>query len=89
MKNRLPNKYGKYPCQCCEYFTIRNPKEYGYELCEVCFWEDDGYGDSTPDAPSAPNGEMTLNEAKKNFKLYKACDEFSVDSCRDPLPEEQ
>ncbi len=86
MQNRQPNKYGNYPCQCCEYFTIRNPKTHGYELCEVCFWEDDR-DIKTADEEGELNG-ISLNEAKTNFKLFKVYDAGSVDFCRDPLPEE-
>lgn len=54
-------------CPCCEYRTIVKTK--AYEVCPVCFWEDDG---SSLDKYSSCN-RMTLKEGKENFKKYKSC----------------
>ena len=31
----------KYKCPCCGYFTLDERGE--YDICPVCFWEDDAY----------------------------------------------
>jgi hypothetical protein len=49
------------PCPCCGFRTLTEPGE--YDICVVCFWEDDG---SFEDEYSHPN-RMTLVEAKSNF----------------------
>lgn len=49
-------------CPCCRYRTLRRGGE--FEICKVCFWEDDGTG--SLDVRSAPN-RMTLREARSNF----------------------
>lgn len=49
-------------CPCCGYRTLR--ERGGYEICSVCFWEDDGSND--PNRVSGPN-HMTLGEARANF----------------------
>lgn len=36
------NKDGKYQCPCCGYFTYSEKPSNTFQLCEVCFWEDDG-----------------------------------------------
>jgi Cysteine-rich CPCC len=60
-----------------------------FEICEVCFWEDDGQDD--PDADAAlggPNGGLSLTDARRNFAAFGACDERHRRSVRDPLPDE-
>lgn len=44
-------------CYCCGYFTIEERGQ--YEICDVCFWEDDGCDDLL--RHSGPN-HMTLEE---------------------------
>lgn len=51
------------PCPCCGYRTLVEQR--GYDICSVCFWEDDGTSDE--DKYSAPN-RMILKEARQNFK---------------------
>jgi Cysteine-rich CPCC len=54
-------------CPCCGY---RNLRERGaYDICRVCFWEDDGTEE--PGRVSSPNG-MSLQEARVNFRFYGA-----------------
>ena len=59
---------GSVACPCCGYPTI---DERGiYEICQVCFWEDDGTDDL--DKPTGPNYNLTLREAKTNFESFGA-----------------
>ncbi len=53
------------PCPCCRYKTL--PGRGDYDICRVCFWEDDGIDDV--DRHSAPN-HMSLMEARANFDKY-------------------
>ena len=68
-------------CRCCGYLTLRGRR--GYEICPVCFWEDDGSEEL--DRPSAPN-HMTLREGKANFDRIGAC---SADALRHVVTEGQ
>lgn len=55
------------PCPCCGYLTIE--ERGNFEICKVCFWEDDG-----SDAAarfSGPN-RMTLQEARESFAALGA-----------------
>lgn len=54
-------------CPCCGYRSLREKGE--YEICRVCFWEDDGTTDL--DRISHPN-HMTLREARLNFERLGA-----------------
>lgn len=59
-------------CPCCGYRSLENRGE--YEVCHVCFWEDDGSDD--PDRLSVPN-HMTLREARENFRRLGAVSEHA------------
>jgi Cysteine-rich CPCC len=58
-------------CDCCDYFTISEGDD--YEICPVCFWEQDAFGVLEPDEPSGANNDLSLSEGRKNFRLYGAC----------------
>jgi hypothetical protein len=75
------NKWG---CPCCGNYTLN--ERGSYNICPVCFWEDDGHTGNI-DEESAPNG-LTLREAQDNFKKYEAADERVREHVRPPLPEE-
>jgi hypothetical protein len=69
-------------CPVCGYLTLRGDP---FDVCRVCFWEDDGGRD--PDAPSVPN-RLTLGEARRNFAAFGACDRRVLHLVRPPLPAE-
>lgn len=54
-------------CPCCGYRSLR--ERGGYEICRVCFWEDDGTEELG--RVSSPNG-MSLQEARTNFQSFGA-----------------
>jgi len=58
-------------CDCCDYFTI--PDGNDYEICPVCFWEQDSFGVSEPDEPSGANHGISLREGRNNFLMFGAC----------------
>ncbi|MCA9716363.1 MAG: hypothetical protein KC468_16950, partial [Myxococcales bacterium] len=57
-------------CPCCGYLTLG--ARGAYEICPVCFWEDDGSDDL--DRHSGPN-HMALREGRRNFERFGACSE--------------
>ncbi|MCC4257382.1 CPCC family cysteine-rich protein [Sphingobium lactosutens] len=60
-------------CPCCRCATLS--ERGGYEICPVCFWEDDGQDD--PDAElvrGGPNGSLSLLKARINFAQIGAGD---------------
>lgn len=58
-----------FPCPCCGYPTLH--ERGGYEICELCFWEDDGQDDPRADEVwGGPNGRYSLTEARQNFRKY-------------------
>jgi hypothetical protein len=57
-------------CACCDHFSLADGE---WEICPVCFWEDDGLGIGEPDEESGPN-HITLRQARANFASFGACD---------------
>jgi hypothetical protein len=76
-----------YGCPCCGYLTLR---ERGmYEICPVCFWEDDGQDDhDADDARGGPNRGLSLTEARHNFTAYGASERRRLHLVREPQPHE-
>lgn len=66
-----------YQCPCCDYFTIDVRGD--YEICPVCFWEDDGLDIGLLDRHSGPN-HISLREARQNFMRIGACDQAAIRS---------
>ncbi|MEU4873403.1 CPCC family cysteine-rich protein [Streptomyces sp. NPDC021608] len=79
---------GPYTCPCCGFLTLG---ERGcFEICPVCFWEDDGQDDHDADrVRGGPNGRLSLTEARRNFRIMGASDERRTRHVRDPLPHER
>jgi hypothetical protein len=76
-----------YRCPCCRYKTLHGRG--GYEICEVCFWEDDGQDDhDADDVRGGPNGVLSLRQARLSFEAIGAIDRKFVSNVRPPLPDE-
>ncbi|MFE4696828.1 CPCC family cysteine-rich protein [Streptomyces sp. NPDC056738] len=78
---------GPHPCPCCGFLTLGERST--FEICPVCFWEDDGQDDHDADrVRGGPNGRLSLTEARRNFHSMGACDERCTQFVRAPLPNE-
>lgn len=77
------------PCPCCGYFTVESDDEVEVivDICEVCFWQYDKVGQNHPDISIGPN-HVSLNDAKKNYRNYGACEHRVINFVRMPLSEE-
>lgn len=78
------NKVAK-SCPCCGYATLT--ERASFEICPVCFWEDDG-SETNPDEISPPNG-ISLREARRNFAEFGASDAGSLAFVRHPSENER
>jgi hypothetical protein len=58
------------PRPCCRYRSL--PERAGYDVCPVCFWEDDGLRD--PSKVSSCN-HASLTEARRTFETIGAMSE--------------
>lgn len=87
--NKFKNAYSllcempKYRCPCCRYATLEEGGR--YEICHVCFWEDDGQDDDADDVRRGPNGLLSLTDARANFEIYGASEPRRIDFVRPPL----
>ena len=72
-----------HPCQCCGNLTVSE----AYDICPVCYWEDDPSQAECPDCAGGANG-ISLIEAKRNYNLYGACEERLLRYVRPPRSEE-
>jgi hypothetical protein len=78
---------GPYPCPCCRFVTL--PERGGYDICPVCFWEDDGQNDHDADVVrGGPNYSLSLTQARKNFASIGAAEARVVEFVRSPNPDE-
>lgn len=77
---------GLIACPCCGHATLT---ERGcYEICPVCFWEDDGQDSHDLDRASGGPNCVSLREARINFRRFGASVEADCESVRRPMPEE-
>jgi RNAse (barnase) inhibitor barstar len=58
-------------CDCCDYYSI--PLGNDFEICTICFWEQDTFGIEQPDTSSGANHGLTLRQGRRNFKEFNAC----------------
>lgn len=77
---------GGYPCPCCGHLTFAEPSG-SYEICPVCFWEDDLVQFRWPDLPAVPN-RTSLIEAQKTFQQVGACQERLISNVRPATPDQ-
>jgi hypothetical protein len=76
-----------YRCPCCGFRTLG--VRGGSEICDVCFWEDEGEDIDQLDEPSGANHGLTLREGRANFAEFGACERRFVESVRPPTEEER
>jgi hypothetical protein len=73
----------RYPCPCCDCLTL--DERGGFEICPVCFWEDDGQVSADADSVrGGPNGSFSLAQGRANFARLGACEERFVQKVREP-----
>jgi len=76
-----------YTCPCCGNRTLG--ERAAYEICPVCFWEDDGQDDLHADAVwGGPNKDLSLTVARENYKRIGAADPKNLAHVRLPTKEE-
>src|SRR5256885_9460198 len=73
------------PCSGCKTLGERG----GFEICPVCFWEDDGQDDHDADViRGGPNGALSLKHARLNFETFGACERRMLPNVRAARSEE-
>lgn len=79
---------GPFRCPCCGYLTLDARGD--YDICPVCYWEDDGQDDhDAATVRGGPNGVLSLNDARANYRRVGACEQRFINDVRPPRPDEQ
>lgn len=75
----------KYTCPCCGYKTLTAFRS--YDICTICFWEDDAVQSDDPDFEGGAN-RASLRQAQQNFIGFGACEKECINSARKPTKED-
>ena len=70
-------------CPCCGYFTFDSKDDAFFEICEVCFWQYDEVAHDKHTRIFGAN-KVSLDQAKKNYKEFGACETRFINSVREP-----
>lgn len=65
--------YSKFACPCCGHRTFTEKPNGTYDICPVCYWEDDPIQLDDPNYEGGAN-PTSLKQAQKNFLEFGACD---------------
>lgn len=85
-ENEMRQEHAEYAvCPCCGCKTL-DPEDSDFEICPVCFWENDPSQLRYPEETGA--NKVSLLTARKNFKEFGACEERFKEYVREPFPEE-
>lgn len=74
-------------CPCCGYYTLVGSGSKEYDICPVCYWENDPWQASNPEEADGANA-VSLQEARNNFATFGACEERWSTRVRKPYGEE-
>ncbi|NIF43775.1 hypothetical protein F3J14_23415 [Burkholderia sp. Tr-862] len=74
-------------CECCGHRTLRDLCPGSYEVCPVCFWEDDLIQTRDPHFVGGAN-RPSLLEARRNYEMIGACEERALPHVRRPADDE-
>ncbi len=75
-----------YPCPCCGYGVFSEPPG-SYEICQICYWEDDIVQLAFPDSAGGAN-RCSLIEGQTAFAQHGACESRFKEYVRAPKDEE-
>lgn len=74
-------------CPCCNKLTIDDTTTPITEICDVCYWQYDEVAQRNENSIIGPNN-ISLNQAKKNYKLFGASEYKFINLVRKPTKEE-
>ena len=85
---RRKKEFVRSPCEVCGYLTSAEDERGRFFICPVCFWEDDEFHDDPDEPCGGPNYNVSLNEARRNYRQFSAYRKDVVKHVRKPKPEE-
>lgn len=78
----------KFACPCCGYKTFREEPNGTYDICQVCFWEDDPIQLNDANYEGGAN-RVSLRQGQQNFIKFRACEKEMIKNVRQPTKGEQ
>lgn len=78
----------KFACPCCGYKTFYSEPDGSFDICPVCFWEDDIVQQNDPDFDIGAN-HISLRQAQRNFLEFGACRKEMLPNVRMPNEDEE
>jgi hypothetical protein len=75
----------RFPCPCCGFLTLNRKPGGTFDLCPVCFWEDDPV--QFDDHKGGAN-KVILRTARENFRVFGASEHRFLDKVRPPERDE-
>jgi len=78
---------GRYPCPCCGYLVFEEEPG-SYDICPICFWEDDLLQLRFADAAGGAN-RVSLREGQRAYIAAGACEARFVGYVRQPTDADQ
>jgi len=73
------NSLSKFACPCCGYLVF--DERDCYEICPICFWEDDGIQIADPWFSGGAN-KPSLEESQRNFAEFGAMEKRFISNVR-------
>lgn len=73
----------KYTCPCCGYQTLEEEPPGTFDICSICFWEDDNVQFDDPDYEGGAN-EESLRQYQKAFLMRNVNRKLTDNNERDP-----
>lgn len=70
-------------CPCCDYATCDKEDRLNYQICPICYWEDDPVQFKNPNFEGGANS-VSLIQARGNFEKFGACEKEMVEKVRRP-----
>jgi hypothetical protein len=77
----------RFACPCCGFLTRSRKPAGTFEICPVCYWEDDNVQHDDPYFPGGAN-DVSLAQARANFASFGASEIRVKPFTRPPKPDE-
>ena len=75
-----------FPCPCCGYIVFEKGPG-SYDICPICFWEDDISQLRFPETKGA--NKVSIIDAQRNFRSLGVCEEWLLRRVRKPGPDDR
>lgn len=73
----------KFYCPCCGYDTFIEKPTGTYQICGICFWEDDPVQFEDLNFKGGAN-KVSLIQGQRNFEKFGACEKDMETNVREP-----